>query len=198
MSNFEDHLWREFVTEHGDDLARMKMRPPKPQRVQRGARRRRPAFLTGTGLGIASLAAAGMFAFGAFNAGAAYAVTTNPDGTITITLSEFSALSALNQELAQDGVPITAVPLTANCATSRPSGPITVMPNHQVGQDPTDRITINLSQIPTGNVGVIGASQTASGRMTLVIGVATSPGPSCLNSSTFADDQAPTLAHPGQ
>jgi hypothetical protein len=50
MSSFEDHLWRELVTEHGDELARMTTSRPTAQGAKRGVLLRRPARLTDTGL----------------------------------------------------------------------------------------------------------------------------------------------------
>ena len=47
MSKFEDHLWREFVREHGDPLTQMS-RPTATH-----TRRARPTLVVGTGLGLA-------------------------------------------------------------------------------------------------------------------------------------------------
>jgi hypothetical protein len=179
MTNFEDHLWQEVVTEYGDDLARSTVSRPTRERPQRSALLRRPAFLTGTGLAIAGLAAAGIFALGAFNAGAAYAVTKNPDGTYSVSLSEFSALPALNQKLAQDGIPATAVPMSASCTTSDAGEQIW---DGHLANPPTDTLTFATSRIPSGDVLVVGAGQTASGQTFLVATTMAAPGPSCLAS----------------
>jgi hypothetical protein len=160
-------------------------RTPTHKRTPRGARLRRPAFLTAAGLGIAGLVAATMFAFGAFSAGAAYAVTTNPDGTITITLSQFSALPALNQELVQSGLPLRAVPVTADC----PFNPNQGLPLGQQGpgSPSTDTITIGTSELTSeGAVGVIGVSPTTSGGLLMMeSGVPADAVPSCINSAAF-------------
>jgi hypothetical protein len=154
------------------------------QRTQRSARLRRPAFLTAAGLSIVGLIATATFAFGAFNAGAAYAVTTNPDGTVTITLSQFSALRALDQELAQDGLPLKAVPVTADC----PFNPAQGLPNGQQGPGipSTSSITINTSELTSeGAVGVIGVSPTTSGSLLMMEAGTRPPGPPCINSAAF-------------
>ncbi len=44
-SKFEDHLWREFVREHGDDLAQL-------NRPATGHALRRPRLVAATGLGL--------------------------------------------------------------------------------------------------------------------------------------------------
>jgi hypothetical protein len=187
MNNFEDHLWQAFVAEHGDATARISR--PAARHAQRGPRLRRPALLTGTGLGIAGLATAGVLAL--TSASPAFAVTKNPDGTVAITLSDLSDLTALNQKLAQDGIPVTAVPLSTSCsatgAITNPSGE--GMPSSQARQETPDLITVDPSQIPSGDIGVLGASQTASG-VELVFGDTTPPAPSCLNSSAFNGSQA--------
>jgi hypothetical protein len=150
---------------------------------------RRPALLTGSALGIAGLATAGVLAL--TSASPAFAVTKNPDGTVAITLSDLSDLPALNQKLVQDGVAVTAVPISASCsatqAINNPSGESG--PSTQAGREATDVVTIDPSQIPSGDIGVLGASQTA-GQVTLLFGDTTPPAPSCLNSAAFNRSQA--------
>ena len=51
MSRFEDHLWREFLHEHGDDLAQLS-RPASRHTL------RRPRLVAGLGLGLAGGATA--------------------------------------------------------------------------------------------------------------------------------------------
>ena len=117
--------------------------------TQRAPRLRRPALLTGSALGIAGLATAGVFAI--TSASPAFAVTKNPDGTVAITLSDLSDLPALNQKLAQDGVPVTAVPISTSCsataAIDNPSGEST--PNISADrQETTDVVTIDPARSP--------------------------------------------------
>lgn len=176
MTNFEDHLWRELVTQHGDELARVTMTQAAP----RSTLRSRPALLTGTGVGIAGLAAAGIFALGAFHTEAAYAVTQNPDGTFTVSLSELSALPALNKELAQDGIPATAVPVSTSCTAGAPGEQI--WDGHRA-DPPADTVMLDTKLIPSGDVLVLGAAQTtSSGSTFLVTTTMAAPGPSCLPS----------------
>jgi hypothetical protein len=197
MSSFEDQLWSQLVRERGEQMRAApqataalasSVTATKPA-TPRAARLRRPALLTGSALGIAGLATAGVLAL--TSASPAFAVTKNPDGTVAITLSDLSDLPALNQKLAQDGVPVTAVPISTSCsatgAITNPSGE--GMPGTQASQDATNLVTIDPSQIPSGDVGVLGASQTASGQVTLLFGDTTAPAPSCLNSAAFNRSQ---------
>jgi hypothetical protein len=193
MSNFEDQLWSQLVRERGEQMraapgvaAALASCVTATRPATRRARRlRRPALLTGSALGIAGLATAGVLAL--TSASPAFAVTQNPDGTFDVTLSDLSDLPALNQKLAQDGVPVTAVPISTSCsatgAIDNPSGE--GMPSTQAGREATNLVTIDPSQIPSGDIGVLGASQTASGQVELVFGETTPPAPSCLNSAAF-------------
>lgn len=200
MSNFEDQLWSQLVRERGEQMraapratAALASSVTATRPATRRARRlRRPALLTGSALGIAGLATAGVFAL--TSASPAFAVTKNPDGTVAISLSDLSDVPALNQKLAQDGVPVTVVPINTSCsataALNNPSGEGTpnMSANHQ---EATDVVTIDPSLIPSRDIGVLGASQTASGQMELVFGETTPPAPSCLNSAAFTPPTDP-------
>jgi hypothetical protein len=181
MSSFEDRLWSELVRDHGDEI-----RQHAATATRRPARRRRhPTVLAGTALSTAGVTAAAVLALTATTAAPpAYAVTTNSDGTVTVTLNDISALTALNAELARDGLRAKAVPLSATCPTR---GFPHAMP---AGTDPsTYTLTIVPADIPAGFTAVVAASQSSSGQVQLVQGAWPSPGPSCVNST-------PLVAHP--
>jgi hypothetical protein len=194
MSNFEDQLWSQLVRERGEQMraapgasaALASSVTATTPATRRGRRLRRPALLTGSALGVAGLASAGVLAL--TSASPAFAVTKNPNGTVDVTLSDLSDLPALNQQLAKDGIPVTAVPLSTSCsataAINNPSGESSPSISAS-GQETTDVVTIDPSQIPSGEVGVLGASQTASGQIQLMFGETTPPAPSCLNSAAF-------------
>lgn len=175
MSTFEDRLWSQLVTEYGD-----RMRLPTPTTPRASARRRRrPALITGTALATAALATAVVLILSAStSAPPAYAVTTNGDGTVTVTLNDISAITALNAELAQDGIAAQAIPITAGC-------PVHGFPNAMpVGTNPsTYTITIVPSQIPAGYTAVVAVGQSPSGRIELAQGAFRSPVPACFNST---------------
>ena len=96
MSNFEDHLWREFVRERGAGLAQMS-RPAATHH-----RRARPGLAAG--LGLAGAGAALALALGATTASPAFAVTRNHDGTVTIWIKTSSGIADANAELHQLGI----------------------------------------------------------------------------------------------
>lgn len=195
VSSFEDQLWSELVREQGDQigahpratatLAASAVAPrSRAARAARGRRARRPALVTGTALGTAGLATAVVLALSATTSAPAFAVTGNADGTVTVTLNDISAIAAVNAELARDGIPARAVPMTATRPTH---APLVYMP---AGTNPsTYTITIVPREIPAGYTGVLAASQTASGRVELLMGAVLPPAPACFSST-------PTVLHP--
>jgi hypothetical protein len=96
MSKFEDHLWREFVREHGDDLAQL----TKPAS---GHALRRPRLAAGAGLGLAGGATALALVLTATSA-PAFAVTRNQNGTVTVTIRSASGMAGANARLQQLGI----------------------------------------------------------------------------------------------
>ncbi len=97
MSKFEDHLWREFVREHGNALAQMST--PTAKHIWRG-----PRLVAGTSLGLAGVGAAVALVLGATSTSPAFAVTRNHDGTVTISIERASGIAGANAKLHQLGV----------------------------------------------------------------------------------------------
>ena len=162
MTNFEDRLISELIEEHGAALAT----------VERPAGRRgngRPLWIGGGAVAVAAAIAIGITLVGGGSA-PAYAVTQNPDGTVTLTLNELSGIDGANQRLHQLGLPVVVVPATADCAapSARPldldqSNPYMMqhvlpnMPFHSNG------VTFDVRDIPAGaTLMVSGGSQAVS------------------------------------
>ena len=108
MSKFEDHLWTEFVREHGDAMARL-------SRSTVGHAHRRPRLVAGTGLGVAGVGAAVALVLGATSTAPAFAVTRNRDGTVTISIQRHNGIAGANARLRQLGI-------RANVAQQPPAG----------------------------------------------------------------------------
>jgi hypothetical protein len=175
MSNFEDHLWSHLVSEHRADLA---VTPAGVSVARRG--RRRPFVLAGGGVGLAATAAAVTVALTSATA-PAFAVTDNPNGSVTVTLNQVQGITGLNAELAQDKINAKAIPVTATCSTQ---GFLNAMPG---GTNPsTYTITIVPSDIPAGYTGIVAVSENASGQIELAQGAWPSPGPSCMSSTALS------------
>ena len=103
MSKFEDQLFNDLIQEHGPALAVAK-RPKAPRNT-------RPVWIAAGALAVAGAATAGITLFSGGTP--AFAVTENPDGSVTVAVKDLSGLDAANRELARRGLP-TMVP-TLQC-----------------------------------------------------------------------------------
>jgi hypothetical protein len=134
MSEFEDNLWLDVVREHGDELARV----ARPVRTRKRAIR--PRLLAGTTVGAAAIAIAAASLLGASTSPPAFAVTRNPDGTVTVSLRQLSGIAGANEKLAAMGVP-------ARIAGMAKTAPPLVCPG---GIAPT--VTFDPAGVPRGQV----------------------------------------------
>jgi hypothetical protein len=176
MSKFEDHLWREVVHEHGDDLAQLS-RPA----TRHTLRRPRLAAGLGLGLGLAGGATALALILSATSA-PAFAVTRNSNGTVTVTINQIAGVSGANTELAALGVNARAVPIVQGCTATlqllpkRTSSVILPPP----GSGPPQSVTIEPSAIPAGDTVVLAVAQSAGAVQVLVGMVRQGAVPRCL------------------
>jgi hypothetical protein len=145
MTEFEDNLWLEVVRAHGHELARAR-RP-----VRKHRRAIRPQLLAGTTVGLAAAATAAALLFSASSSPPAFAVTRNPDGTVTVNLTRPSGIAGANEELAAMGV-------RARIAGDTKTTPKLVCPG---GTAPT--ITFDPARIPSGEEVVITPGQPGAG-----------------------------------
>jgi hypothetical protein len=97
MSKFEDHVWRELVREHGDDLAQLTtgatshaLRPPR-------------LIAAAAGLAVAGCATALGLVLTATSS-PAFAVTHNHNGTVTVTVRSASGIAGANATLHRLGI----------------------------------------------------------------------------------------------
>jgi hypothetical protein len=122
MTKFTEHLWDDIAREHGATLA-------VTGRAETGRARllRRPRVLAGSTLGLAGVGTALVLALGAASSSPAYAVATNGDGSVLVTINQDAALPQANAKLAEMGideqVTIYVVPGAAAV-----SGPVTCTP----------------------------------------------------------------------
>ena len=122
MSKFTDHLWSDLVREHGPSLVRADRAEPGQARLLR-----RPRVLAGSTLGLAGVGAGLVLALGAATSTPAYAVTTDADGSVLVTINENSALPQANAKLTAMGIheQVTIYMATGPAAVS---GPVTCTP----------------------------------------------------------------------
>lgn len=145
MSEFEDNLWLEVVRDHGHELVRA------GRRARTHRREIRPQLLAGTTVGVAAIATAAALLLGASTTPAAFAVTSNPDGTVSVSLRQASGIVGANRTLAAMGV-------RAQIAAQAKTPPTLVCPG---GTAPT--ITFDPARIARRHVLVITPGQTSAG-----------------------------------
>jgi hypothetical protein len=141
MSEFEDNLWLEVVREHGDELARA------GRAVRQHRRAIRPHLLAGTAVGLAAMATAVALLLGPSTSPPAFAVTRNPNGTVTVHLMRLSGIAGVNERLAAMGV-------RAQIAALAKHAPKLVCPD---GTAPT--ITFDPASVPKSRVLMITPGQ---------------------------------------
>jgi hypothetical protein len=145
MSEFEDNVWLSVVREHGDELARAGRTERKHRRAPR------TQLLAGTTVGLAAMATAAALLLGASTSSPAFAVTRNPDGTVTVNLTKLSGIAGANKRLAAMGVRAQILALAKHA-------PKAVCPG---GTAPT--ITFDPASIPKRQALVITAGQPGVG-----------------------------------
>jgi RNA polymerase sigma-70 factor, ECF subfamily len=129
--------------------------------------------------GGGALAVAGAVA----GAPAAYAVTKNPGGTITLAVYQQSGIAGANARLHTLGdKQVVVVPIEQGC-TSKVTPPAVSGKGHQIAtgisRSPNGTITVNAHGIPAGDILVIGVA--TSGHTSYSVGTLTSPpAPSCV------------------
>lgn len=141
MAEFADRLFTDLMAEYRPVLEQTEL--PEP-RTRRSAT---PVWLTGGLASVAALVTTVLLLL--TTGGPAYAVTPNPDGTVTVTLNQMTALSEATAALHALGAP-TAV----GCPGA---GPIEVI------EPRTNTVVINPKGIPPGQVGVLFAEPRPAG-----------------------------------
>jgi hypothetical protein len=175
MNNFADQLFDDLMREHGTALART--RPPAPSR--HFATRR--TLLAAGAACTAGAAAAGVLAAGGGTP--AYAVTANPDGTVTVAVHQESGIAGANAKLAQlgDGQ-VVVVPFGTNCPSPSPPA---VSGKHMmisIGSEVSKNgsVTVRAKGVPAGDIIVMAIRTSGQLRFGLST-LASPPAPSCLN-----------------
>jgi hypothetical protein len=176
MTKFSDQLFDDLMREHGPALA--SVRPPAQPKRRITVRR---ALLAGGGTVAVAAAIAGGLA--ATSGSPAYAVTKNPDGTITLAVYQKSGIAGVNARLRQLGDNrVVVVPVEAGCP--RPPAPAVSVRGDRVGAaigiSPGGSITVKAQGIPAGDILVVGVQ--SSGRSRASVATVTSPpAPSCIS-----------------
>lgn len=107
VTNFQDNLLSDLMVSHGSELG---ITQPHPRRSAR-----HPGRIAAGVLAIAATATAGIMMLG--NSPAAFAVTKNANGTVTVSISDIQGIGPANAQLQALGVRAKAVPMTSDCAS---------------------------------------------------------------------------------
>jgi hypothetical protein len=146
-----------------------------------GALLRRPGQLAATLAALAAtVAVVAILSTTGTTPSAAYAVTQNPDGTITVTLGELTGVTGANAQLAKLGVRAKVVPVQAGC-TARGESLSGIPPSlsmsiaHVQGQG----LAIRPDLIPSGDTLVLIAKQVGAS-VGLSYGLYRGAAPACI------------------
>ena len=165
MSAFEDRLWMYLADEHGaDEVASSSMSAGANLRSRVAEARRRSVMMTTSALGVITAAAAAVVLLVSVTASTqpAYALTRNPDGSITVTINDLqAAIPELNARFVAMGVDETVIPITQRCQTRMA---VPAYPELAA----SDKLTFTLNEghkyLAPGFDGVLAAGYTSGGQ----------------------------------
>jgi hypothetical protein len=181
MTKFADQLYADLMQQHGPGLA--DIRPPATSR--RHVASRRVVLAAGAG-GLAVAATTG--ALVGTGGTPAYALTTHPDGTVSLAVYQASGIAQANAKLRHLGDRVVVVPVRPGCPAIS-SLPAPAVPAHgRISvQGTTSRdgfTTVKARGIPAGDILVVGTETTTHGgeRASETASRLTSaPAPSCVS-----------------
>jgi hypothetical protein len=200
MTKFADQLLDDLIREHGPALAHAA--PPPAARARQAAAGRKLLAAGAGGVAVAAAAAGVLVAGGGTPA---YALTTHPDGTVTLAVTRPAGISGANGALHKLGDRVVVVPVEPGCPSigSLPAPKVPVSGHISVGGTMSigGSITVNAKGIPAGDILVVGVRTTTTGttRSALADGRLTSPpAPSCVSlPAAPAPPGGPGKAHGG-
>lgn len=179
MPKFEDQLLTDLMRSHGPALDDVP--PPTPSSSSR-----RPLWLTAGGLGIAAV---GTLVISSTDGGApaAYAVTEDSDGTVTLSLADLTGVDDANAELTRRGIRAAAARVQPDCPSiwSFPSAPeISAEPGYYWPERHTvdgRSYSFFANRIPEDATMLLGASDDGQGGIKYVASVIAGPVPDCVS-----------------
>jgi hypothetical protein len=177
MTKFADQLFDDLLREHGSTLTRTG--PPAPRRRIPS---RRTLLAAGTGFVAVAATVGGLVAGG--GATPAYALTTHPNGQLTLDVYRESGFAGINTRLHQLGDDqVVVVPVEPGCP--RPPAPAVSVIGRRVGaavrRSSDGSVTVSATGIPAGDILVVGFGTTAAGGHFGVAEVTSPPAPSCIS-----------------
>lgn len=204
MSRFQERLWQELVRDHAAALAyppgardlmpRLTIVEPRATarlrtpRLRAGRLLLRPRRLAGGLAAIAAIAATvSLLTTTGTTPSAAYAVTQNADGTVTVTIAEMLGIPGANAQLEKLGVMVRVIPVQAGCSAKGQIVPYPPALFGRLAQPIGQGFVIKPSLIPGGETLVLAAR-----RIGIAVGMT-----SALYRGTVPSCVAPGDAHVG-
>jgi hypothetical protein len=158
MTKFADQLFTDLIHEHGPALTLIK---PSAAPGRRAVTGRKLLAVGACGVAVAAATAGVLVA----EAGTpAYAVTTHPDGTVTLAVKQATGVSGANARLHQLGDRVVVVPVEPGCPGIDSLPAPAVRPTHISGSTKVGRdgsVTVNAKGIPAGDILVVGVATNA-------------------------------------
>ena len=165
MTRFADELFDDLMREHGSTLAHTRV-PTAPKRHPAA----RPVIMAAGAGGLAVAATVGsLLATGGGTP--AYAVTTHPDGTVTLDVYQQSGIAGINAQLHQLGDDrVVVVPVGSDCPSIN-SLPRPAVPAQQISVKASSSadgaVTVDAHGIPAGDILVLGWAATGRGQFSM-------------------------------
>jgi hypothetical protein len=164
MTRFTDQLFDDLMQEHGPMLAGMKL-PAAPKRHLAP----RPVLLTAGAGSIAVAVTVGTLVAGGGTP--AYAVTTHPNGTVTLAVYQEAGIAGANAQLRRLGDDrVVVVPVGSGCPSITSLRPPAVQARQisVSASGPGDGpVTVDAHGIPAGDVLVLAFESTSGGQFSL-------------------------------
>jgi hypothetical protein len=159
MTRFADDLFDDLMREHGPTLAHLSVPAARQRHLAT-----RPVLMTAGAGGVAVAAAVGtLVATGGGNP--AYAVTTHPNGTVTLAVYQESGIAGANVRLHQLGDDrVVVVPIGAGCPsiTTLPAPAVRASNLSMQANGSDGSVTLSVQGVPVGDILVVGV-ETANG-----------------------------------
>ena len=175
MSKFKERLWRDLMREHGSELAQID-RPAAGR-----ARYARPRLLAGTTVGFAAIATAIVLFVSAASTPAAFAVSGNSDGTVSVMLRRIAGIKGANARLQALGIRAKFVQVAAGCRAAVPPAALAqIKTPDQVLIHAGRQTRIDPRKIPPGRMVVIMSWVKAGNVRTVKLGAAAKAAPDCI------------------
>jgi hypothetical protein len=183
MTNFEDQLYQQLMTEHGHHLHAVQRPAPARRRV------RRPVWLATGAAGAVAAGTVAVMALGSAPALAAYSVTQH-DNAITVAVNRPSGVTGANVTLHAMGARVRVVPVRPGCPPigslprPTPAPHLSVSVKTGVNGHGHRSVTVKLGQggIPAGDTMILAFSGDARHGPALGAGgIITGPVPSCVS-----------------